>query len=144
MATKSKDLKQLLDAYARVMIIWALLRGLMALSSAVRTIYLQFSLHMSNVLPYWIAVLVGFALAAYIAIVGRLGTQALNDTHKLKTFKTMAIIGLFIAGAALVLYFYLVVRNTTSATGDVFYTVIDFLFYAVGMYYAWRIENGAN
>lgn len=140
MITSGKDIKQLLEGYARVMTIWALLRTIMGLIGLVPSIQ---SFGSAGFVPALITVLVVIALGIYLGLTGHFGLQALTSSNALKRFKLLCIAGLVIASIAVCAYLYWML-NHIAVQGDLFCVAIDMLLYATGVYYAWRLGKAKN
>lgn len=138
---KDTELKERLQGYSKCMLIWAVLR--FAIGVLVLVKYLQ-DMQYPGGIYVWVIIALIFGLSVYLFVVGRLGYLAYSNRTKLKLFFVMSIVGLVIAGGMLGLYLYWQLNGYVPNGRDLFSTAVDFVLYATGVFYAWRLSNSDN
>ncbi len=88
------------------------------------------------------AVLVGVGI--YLIAVGRYGKASTADRSRLKTFRTLSIVGLCASVGSVIPTVVWATAGSELSTGDLFCSTVDLALYAAGVFYAHKLsqENG--
>ena len=126
------------SGYATIMLVWGALRVLYGIATLI-------SLPLASGARY---VMYGFAsslvimcVGVYLIVAGRYGKTALSGSGKLDTFMGLCRIGVIVAGAALVLFVFLLLGGLAPAAGETFCAVVDLALCGAGLFSASKLNE---
>lgn len=126
------------SGYATIMLVWGALRvlyGIATLISLPLASGARFAMY--GLASSLLIMCVGF----YLIVAGRYGKTALSGSGKLDTFMGLCRIGVIVAGAALVLFVFLLLGGLAPTAGETFCAVVDLALCGAGLFSASKLNE---
>lgn len=126
------------SGYATIMLVWGALRVLYGIATLISlplasgSRYVMYGLASSLVI---------MCVGVYLIVAGRYGKTALSGSGKLDTFMGLCRIGVIVAGAALVLFVFLLLGGLAPAAGETFCAVVDLALCGAGLFSASKLNE---
>lgn len=119
------------SGYATIMLVWGALRVLYGIATLIS---LPLASGARYVMYGLASSLVIMCVGVYLIVAGRYGKTALSGSGKLDTFMGLCRIGVIVAGAALVLFVFLLLGGLAPAAGETFCAVVDLALCGAGLF----------
>lgn len=126
------------SGYATIMLVWGALRVLYGIATLIS---LPLASDARYVMYGLASSLVIMCVGVYLIVAGRYGKTALSGSGKLDTFMGLCRIGVIVAGAALVLFVFLLLGGLAPAAGETFCAVVDLALCGAGLFSASKLNE---
>jgi len=126
------------SGYATIMLVWGALRVLYGIATLIS---LPLASGARFVMYGLASSLVIMCVGVYLIVAGRYGKTALSGSGKLDTFMGLCRIGVIVAGAALVLFVFLLLGGLAPAAGETFCAVVDLALCGAGLFSASKLNE---
>lgn len=126
------------SGYATIMLVWGALRVLYGIATLIS---LPLASGARFVMYGLASSLVIMCVGVYLIVAGRYGKTALSGSGKLDTFMGLCRIGVIVAGAALVLFVFLLLGGLAPTAGETFCAVVDLALCGAGLFSASKLNE---